>query len=62
MIKDEITTQEAAKILGCSQRTIQRMIDRGTLYARKVDPNAKSVYRLDRKEVEALRDQTKTKQ
>ncbi len=54
-LQGEITTREAAKILRCSPRTILRMIDRRSLHARKLDPNAKSVYRLDRQEVEALR-------
>ncbi len=51
---DEITTREAAQLLRCSPRTILRMIDRRSLHARKLDPSAKSVYRLSRKEVEEL--------
>lgn len=48
---DTITTKEAAQIMGCSVRTVQRMIDRGSLDAHKLDPNFKSVYRVSRKQV-----------
>ena len=60
MKKDEISTTEAAELLGCSKRTINRMIERGTLHARKLDPTAKSVFRISRADVEALRGTTTT--
>lgn len=39
-ITSEMTTEQAAEILGCSPRTIRNMILRGTLTARldKADP------------------------
>jgi excisionase family DNA binding protein len=54
-VTDIISTQEAAKILGYSLRTTLRLIERGRLNAWKIDPLAKSVYRLSRKEVEKFR-------
>ena len=56
-IPDQITTEEAARILGCSRRTVQRLIDRGRFkHVRKVVPDAvKPTYRLSRKEVERFR-------
>ena len=54
MQSDEISTQEAAEILKCSQRTIQRMIERGSLKGRKLDPHAKSIYLVSRREVMEL--------
>lgn len=50
----EISTTEAAEILGCDVRTIRYMIERGSLSARlvKVDPYAKKgAYRVKRTDV-----------
>ncbi len=53
--KGEVSTTEAAVLLGCSVRTIERMIDRGSIHARVVDPQAKKkTYRRSRSDVEAL--------
>ena len=55
MLRDDISTAEAAEILRCSQRTIQRMIERGTLTGRKLDPTVKSIYFVPRVEILALK-------
>lgn len=56
MTNDELTSKEAATLLKVSQRTVQRMIERGSLHARRSnDPRAeKANYRLSRAEVEKL--------
>jgi len=51
MKSDLISTTEAAKMLGCSQRTVQRMIDRGILPGVKMTPGLKSVWLIERKDV-----------
>lgn len=52
--KPELTTAEAAERLKVSERTIRRMIERGTIAAHKLDPSAKSVYRIPQAEVERI--------
>ena len=57
MTDEVVTTQQAAKMLKCSPRTIRNMILRGSLSARlfKVDPTvAKGVYLIPTKEIEKL--------
>jgi len=49
-----ISTKEAAEILNVSERTIRNMIKRGSINAQKMDPNAKSVYRISRADVEKI--------
>jgi len=49
-----LTTPEVAKMLGVTERTVRNMIERGSIYAFKIDPTAKSVYRIPQKEVERL--------
>jgi excisionase family DNA binding protein len=57
MTQNELTTEQAADMLQVTARTIRNLIKRGSLRARKVDPNAKSVYRVSRQDVEKLRSQ-----
>ena len=57
MHKNEITVTQAMSLLSCSRQTVIRMIQRGSLIAHKLDPNAKSVYRLSRSSVEKVRGQ-----
>jgi excisionase family DNA binding protein len=52
--KTKISVKEAAGLLGCSTRTVLRMIDRETLYGWKLDPQSKSVYSLWREDVEEI--------
>jgi excisionase family DNA binding protein len=59
MEKNNISTTEAARLLGCSLRTVQRMVDKGVLPAWKLTPGLKSVYVVERKDVEALIKQRK---
>jgi|OpeIllAssembly_1097287.scaffolds.fasta_scaffold181593_1 excisionase family DNA binding protein len=54
MDKTQLSTNEVAKLLGISVRTVQRMIDRKVLNAWKITPGLKSVYVVDRKDVEAI--------
>jgi excisionase family DNA binding protein len=49
-----MTTEEAAKILQCDPRTIRYMIERGSINAQKLDPSAKSVYRIPHTEIERI--------
>ena len=51
---ENLTTEEAAEALQVSARTIRRMIERGSIEAIKLDPTAKSVYRIPREAVERL--------
>ena len=53
---EEVSTQEAAKMLKCSPRTIRNMIKRGSLSARIVrfDPTVKGVYKVPKSEIELL--------
>ena len=53
-LAETLTTKEAAEALQVSPRTIRRMIERGTLNATKLDPYAKSVYRISRADVEKI--------
>ena len=53
----EITTEEAARILNCSVRTIRNMIDRGSIKAKmyKVDPYIKKGrYRIPMSEIQRI--------
>jgi excisionase family DNA binding protein len=50
----DLTTAEAAQKLQMSERTIRRMIIRGSISAHKLDPTAKSVYRIPQSEVDRL--------
>ncbi len=61
MPPEEITTLEAAEILRISQRTVRRIIANGGLQARIVNPTSKRLtFRLDRKQVEALKRKMQT--
>jgi len=51
---ESLTTEQAAEELHVSARTIRRMIERGSIEAHKLDPQAKSVYRIPRAEVDRL--------
>jgi excisionase family DNA binding protein len=48
------STQEAADRLQVSVRTIRNMIERGSINAHKVDPTAKSVYRIPAAEIDRI--------
>lgn len=52
--KPHLTTAEAAERLKVSERTIRRMIERGTIAAHKLDPGSKSVYRIPAQAVDRL--------
>ena len=54
MPRTDLTTAEAAQKLQVSERTIRRMIIRGSISAHKLDPTAKSVYRIPQSEVDRL--------
>jgi excisionase family DNA binding protein len=54
MPKPDLSTTEAAEMLKVSKRTILNMIERGSLHAQKIDPAAKSVYRIPHSEVERI--------
>ncbi len=57
----DLTTEQAAELLNVSQRTIQRIVAHGKLSAQIINPwSDKPIYRLDRKEVEALRKKQQT--
>ena len=49
-----VRVEEVARLLKLNPRTIRRMIDRESIIAYKMDPNAKSVYRIPRTEVDRL--------
>jgi DNA binding domain, excisionase family len=49
-----LTTEQAAEQLQVSARTIRRMIERGSIDAQKLDPTAKSVYRIPSTEIERI--------
>jgi len=51
---DEINVTQAAKLLQASVSTIHNMIERGSLEAHKLDPTAKSVYRIPTKEIDRI--------
>ena len=50
----DLSTTEAAIVLKVNVRTLRRMIDRGSIHAYKLDPQAKSVYRIPHKEIERI--------
>jgi len=54
MAKEKITTKQAAELLGCSDRTVLRMIDQKVLHGWKLTPGLKSIYFLWREDVEKL--------
>jgi excisionase family DNA binding protein len=54
MQKNLISTREAAEMLGCSEKTVRNMITRGSLKASKIDPQSKSVYKIQRSDVESI--------
>lgn len=58
-VSDLISTEEAAKILGQSQRTVQRMVHDGrlTAYTRPIQGKGKPPTLVDRRQVEALKSQ-----
>jgi len=53
-MSQDLTTKEAAEILEVSERTVRRMIDRETIYAYKLDPTSKSVYRIPDSEIKRI--------
>lgn len=58
---EEVTTEEAAVLLGCTARTIRNMIARGTFSARmeKIDPTVeKGVYKIPLSEVMKIKKDT----
>jgi len=61
MTTDELSTTEAAEKLKVSVRTIRNMIRRGSLNAQKLDPTAKSVYRIPRTEIDRILRERKNK-
>lgn len=57
MSEKEVGTEEAAKILECSPRTVRYMIERKTIKARlvKIDPTVqKGVYRILLSEIQRI--------
>jgi excisionase family DNA binding protein len=54
MNNKDLSTTEAAEMLNVSKRTIINMIERGSLHAQKLDPAAKSVYRIPHSEIERI--------
>lgn len=52
--KPTLTTKEAAEKLQTSERTIRRMIERGSIEAHKLDPSSKSVYRIPAEAIDRL--------
>jgi excisionase family DNA binding protein len=54
METEPISTAEAARLLGCSSKTVQRMIERKILHGWKLMPGTKSVYQVRREDVEKL--------
>jgi len=53
-LMETLTTEQAAEQLQVSARTIRRMIERGSIEAQKLDPTAKSVYRIPSAEIKRL--------
>jgi len=50
-----LRTKEVAKRLGISQRTVQRMVKRGSFQnAIRIDPKSKSIYLIPETDVELL--------
>ena len=54
MTSQDLSTTEAAEMLEVSKRTIINMIQRGSIHAQKLDPSAKSVYRIPHTEIERI--------
>ena len=52
---DTLTTTEAAQLLGCSPRTIQRMIEAGRLGFERKLPGPNGAYLIPRREVERVK-------
>ena len=50
----DLSTTEAAEMLKVSKRTVINMIQRGSINAQKLDPAAKSVYRIPHSEIERI--------
>jgi excisionase family DNA binding protein len=59
MQKHHIKIVEAAQLLGCSSRTVLRMIDSSVLEGWKLTPRGKSVYYVAREDVEKIIKQRK---
>jgi len=53
----KIGVTEAAKLLGVDTRTIHRRIERGELFAEKLNEGLRAAYLLNRAEVEAKANQ-----
>jgi len=54
MPKQDLSTSQAAEMLKVSKRTVINMIERGSIHAHKLDPQAKSVYRIPHTEIERI--------
>ncbi len=52
---DTLTTTEAAQLLGCSPRTVQRMIEAGRLGFERKLPGPNGAYLIPRREVERVK-------
>ena len=52
---DTLTTTEAAQLLGCSPRTVQRMIEAGRLGFERKLPGPNGAYLIPRAAVDALK-------
>lgn len=50
----DISTAEAADLLGCSERTIRNMIEAGELKAYRLTPADQSHYRIPRLQIESI--------
>jgi excisionase family DNA binding protein len=50
----DLTTSEAAELLGVTERTIRNMIERGSLNAYKMDPTSKSVYKIPAEQIQQI--------
>jgi len=50
----DLTTSQAAKKLNVTGRTIRNWIDAEVIYAYKLNPKSKSVYRIPRTEIEHI--------
>lgn len=53
-MSNTLTTSEAAHLLGCSPRTVQRMIEGGKLAAEHKLPGPNGAYLISRAEVERI--------
>ena len=52
---DTLTTSEAARMLGCSPRTVQRMIEDDKLTPERKFPGPNGAYLIPRREVERVK-------